>query len=45
MCIRDRHEVITKVNNKSQLVDRLPSEKRVDGWIEEAKGLNTIVTS
>ena len=39
------HEVITKVNNKSQLVDRLPSEKRVDGWIEEAKGLNTIVTS
>ncbi len=39
------HEVITKVNNKSQIVDRWPSEKRVDGWIEEAKGLNIIVTS
>ena len=39
------HEVIAKVNNKSQIVDRLPSEKRVGGWIEEAKGINSIVTS
>ncbi len=39
------HEVITKVNNKSQIVNRLPSEKRVSGWIEEAKGINSIVTS
>jgi hypothetical protein len=39
------HEIITKANNKIQIVDRLPSEKRVNGWIEEAKSLSTIITS
>jgi len=39
------HEIITKANNKTQIVDRLPSEKRVNGWIEEAKSLSTIITS
>ena len=39
------HEVIMKVNNKTQIVNRLPSEKRVNGWIEEARTISTIVTS
>ena len=36
---------LMKVNNKTHIVSRLPSEKRVNGWIEEARTLSTIVTS
>ena len=39
------HEILMKVNNKTHIVSRLPSEKRVNGWIEEARTLSTIVTS
>ena len=40
-----KDQVIMKVNNKTHIVSRLPSEKRVNGWIEEARTLSTIVTS
>ncbi len=39
------YEAMIKMNTKTNIVDRIPSEKRVNGWIQEAKDIKTTVTS
>ena len=39
------YEAMIKMNTKTNIVDRIPSEKRVNGWIQEAKEIKTTVTS
>ncbi len=38
-------EAMIKMNTKTNIVNRIPSEKRVNGWIQEAKEIKTTVTS
>ena len=39
------HESMTAMNNKQQIVDRMPSIKRVSKWIEESKDIKIKVSS
>ena len=39
------HESMTAMNNKQQIVDRMPSIKRVSKWIEESKEIKIKVSS
>jgi hypothetical protein len=36
---------MTAMNNKQQIVDRMPSIKRVSKWIEESKDIKIKVSS
>ena len=39
------YEAMIKMNTKTNIVERITSEKRVNGWIQEAKEIKTTVTS
>ena len=39
------HESMSAINNKQQIVDRMPSLKRVTKWIEESKDIDIKVSS
>lgn len=38
------HAKMTEVNAEKSLVRSLPSESMVEGWVEQAKGLDRVVT-
>lgn len=38
------HAKMTEVNEEKNLVRSLPSESMVEGWVEQAKGLDRVVT-
>jgi predicted flap endonuclease-1-like 5' DNA nuclease len=38
------HAKMTEVNAEKNLVRSLPSESMVEGWVEQAKGLDRVVT-
>ena len=39
------HESMSVINNKQEIVDRMPSLKRVTKWIEESKDIDIKVSS
>ena len=39
------HESMSLINNKQEIVDRMPSLKRVAKWIEESKDIDIKVSS
>ncbi|MBO71382.1 MAG: hypothetical protein CL508_03610 [Actinobacteria bacterium] len=39
------HESMSAINNKQEIVDRMPSLKRVTKWIEESKDIDIKVSS
>ena len=39
------HESMSAINNKQEIVDRMPSLKRVAKWIEESKDIDIKVSS
>ena len=39
------HESMSAINNKQEIVDRMPSIKRVTKWIEESKDIDIKVSS
>ena len=39
------HEVMSKINLKRNIVDRMPSLKRVTNWIEDSKDIEIKVSS
>ena len=39
------HEVMAKINLKRNIVDRMPSLKRVTNWIEDSKDIEIKVSS
>lgn len=38
------HAKMTEVNDAKSLVRSMPSESQVEGWVEQAKGLDRVVT-
>ncbi len=39
------HESMSAINNKQEIVDRMPSLKRVTKWVEESKDIDIKVSS
>ncbi|MDA2969721.1 MAG: DUF4332 domain-containing protein [Actinomycetota bacterium] len=39
------HDLMQRINNKKNIVDRMPSLKRITNWVEDSKDIEINVTS